>query len=140
VSKIYFASRTHSQLAQLVSELKATAYKPTMSILGSRQQYCINPLVTQSDNRNEECQKLLDFGECRMHRQVQRVRAQHTREARTARLNAALQSGGKHQLFDIEELVAMGTRANACPYFAARQLAELPTTDIVFLPYNYLVG
>jgi hypothetical protein len=43
IPKIYFASRTHSQLAQLVSELKSTIYRPTMSILGSRQQYCIHP-------------------------------------------------------------------------------------------------
>jgi Fanconi anemia group J protein len=73
VSKIYFASRTHSQLAQLVSELKATTYRPTMSVLGSRAQYCIHPEVSQSNNKNDDCIKLLEFNECRMARQVHRV-------------------------------------------------------------------
>lgn len=57
-TKIYFASRTHSQLTQLVRELKATSYRPTMSILGSRQQYCIHPqgqmaTITDIDARDE---------------------------------------------------------------------------------------
>lgn len=47
-TKIFFASRTHSQLTQLVRELKATSYRPTMSILGSRQQYCIHPQGEQA--------------------------------------------------------------------------------------------
>lgn len=33
----------------------------------------------------------------------------------------------------------MGRRAHACPYFAARQLAEQASTDLVFAPYNYLL-
>jgi hypothetical protein len=42
-SLIIYASRTHSQLAQVVSELKATRYRPQMSILGSREQLCVHP-------------------------------------------------------------------------------------------------
>lgn len=72
--KIYFCSRTHSQLDQLVAELKTTHYRPVMSILGSRQQYCIHPEVSTSNNKNEDCKKLLDFNECRYFRQVNRVR------------------------------------------------------------------
>jgi hypothetical protein len=43
VPKIYFASRTHAQLSQIVAELKNTSYKPSMSLLASREHYCIHP-------------------------------------------------------------------------------------------------
>lgn len=42
-------------------------------------------------------------------------------------------------MWDIEDLVALGERAHGCPYFAARQIAELPTTELVLCPYNYLI-
>lgn len=42
VTKIYFGSRTHSQLSQVIKELKRTSYRPIMAVLGSRDHYCIN--------------------------------------------------------------------------------------------------
>jgi len=45
IPKIYFCTRTHSQIAQIVSELKSTAYRPVMSVLGSRNQFCIHSQV-----------------------------------------------------------------------------------------------
>ncbi|KAK5862988.1 hypothetical protein PBY51_000051 [Eleginops maclovinus] len=45
VPKIIYASRTHSQLAQVIKELKNTTYKPKVCVLGSREQLCINPEV-----------------------------------------------------------------------------------------------
>lgn len=56
---IYFGTRTHKQISQIVKELKSTAYKPKMTILGSRNQYCIHKKVIKSSNRNDECKKLL---------------------------------------------------------------------------------
>lgn len=41
--KIFFATRTHSQIAQVVRELKRTSYKPSMAILvrtGCRRRAC----------------------------------------------------------------------------------------------------
>jgi regulator of telomere elongation helicase 1 len=42
---IVYASRTHSQLTQVVSELKRTAYRPKTLVLGSRAQLCVNDHV-----------------------------------------------------------------------------------------------
>ena len=150
VPKIFIASRTHSQLSQLVSELKSTAYRPGMSVLGSRAQYCINPRVTSEDDRNDACKKLLDFNECRFHHNVARLvntpaiqpapgPGLGAASAAGSASSAAHATGGKHVVWDIEELVAMGTRAHACPYFAARALADLSSTDLVLLPYNYIL-
>lgn len=52
VPKIYLCSRTHSQLHQLVKELKRTPYRPKYTILGSRKQYC--PI----NKNDEECTEL----------------------------------------------------------------------------------
>ena len=42
---IIYASRTHSQLTQVIRELKATRYRPRMAVLGSRQQMCVHKEV-----------------------------------------------------------------------------------------------
>jgi GH25 family lysozyme M1 (1,4-beta-N-acetylmuramidase) len=55
VPKIYFGSRTHKQITQLVSELRKTSYRPKMTILASRDFYCIHPDVLKSDNKTDEC-------------------------------------------------------------------------------------
>lgn len=56
---VYFASRTHKQLAQLIKELRQTPYRPSMSVLGSRNQYCIHKDVMQSFDRNSACMELI---------------------------------------------------------------------------------
>jgi hypothetical protein len=45
--KIFYASRTHSQLSQVVKELKATSYRPKISVLGSRSQMCVHPSISK---------------------------------------------------------------------------------------------
>lgn len=46
-----YASRTHSQLNQVMLELKKTAYKHVkVGILGSRDQLCIHPKVSLESN------------------------------------------------------------------------------------------
>jgi hypothetical protein len=78
--KVYFASRTHSQLTQIVGQLRATIYRPKMSILGAREQYCIHEEVSHSSTKNDDCKKLLDFGECRHHHAVHKVCSMFTHE------------------------------------------------------------
>ncbi|KAG1669445.1 hypothetical protein FOA52_004078 [Chlamydomonas sp. UWO 241] len=66
--RIFYATRTHSQIAQVVRELKRTPYKPSMAILASRTQYCINKAVVKSGRIDEECESLMKDGfGCRFH-------------------------------------------------------------------------
>ena len=44
---------------------------------------------------------------------------------------------GSTQAWDIEEIVKVGKKVRACPYFAVRELKI--KSNIVFCPYNYLV-
>ena len=42
-----------------------------------------------------------------------------------------------HKAWDIEELVSLGKKLKACPYYTARELMQ--GADIIFCPYNYLL-
>lgn len=48
--KIIYTSRTHSQVAQMVSSLQKTPYRPTMTVLASRDRLCIHEKVTDNGN------------------------------------------------------------------------------------------
>lgn len=50
IPKILYASRTHTQLSQTVKELKATVYNPTVSVLASREQLCIDKHVMEVES------------------------------------------------------------------------------------------
>ncbi|KAF1744383.1 hypothetical protein MXB_594 [Myxobolus squamalis] len=55
---IYYVSRTHNQLQQVVKELRKTVYTPTMTVLGSRTQLCLNEELQKIENnthRNQMC-------------------------------------------------------------------------------------
>ncbi|ORZ33420.1 helicase C-terminal domain-domain-containing protein [Catenaria anguillulae PL171] len=123
--KIYLASRTHKQLAQLVSELAATStYRPRMSVLGSRHQYCIHTQVCSAGDRNAACAEAVDKNECRYY---EGARA----------LKLAVARGKLGNVWDVEDLKSAGLKQRGCPYFAARALAD--EAELVLCPYNYLM-
>ncbi|KAI8346303.1 helicase C-terminal domain-containing protein [Mortierella sp. GBAus27b] len=136
--KIYFGTRTHKQITQLVKELKSnTVYRPKMAVLGSRNHYCINHRLANADNKNEGCQELLDNDRC--------YYKHHARELVT---KLQLPKKSQNRIWDMEEIVQRGREMSAntvldqlcwkaCPYFASRSLAE--QAELVFCPYNYLI-
>lgn len=48
-----------------------------------------------------------------------------------------LEPGGANEVWDLEDLVVLGKRERACPYFGARELSA--DAEIVFCPYNDLI-
>ncbi|KAJ7422146.1 Fanconi anemia group J protein like protein [Willisornis vidua] len=132
IPKIFFGTRTHKQIAQVVRELQRTAYSSVpMTILSSRDHTCIHPVVSSSaSNRNELCVELLEAKHgksCAYYHGVHKLSEHH-----------ALQSAhGVYQAWDIEDLVSLARKLRACAYFAAREL--MVGADIVFCPYNYLL-
>uniref|UniRef100_A0A8C2DF91 Regulator of telomere elongation helicase 1 n=1 Tax=Cyprinus carpio TaxID=7962 RepID=A0A8C2DF91_CYPCA len=52
IPKIIYASRTHSQLTQVINELKNTSYRPKICVLGSREQLCINQEVMRHETNH----------------------------------------------------------------------------------------
>ncbi|XP_052514364.1 Fanconi anemia group J protein [Budorcas taxicolor] len=131
IPKIYFGTRTHKQIAQITRELQRTAYSGVpMTILSSRDHSCVHPEVIGNFNRNERCMELLDGKNgksCYFYHGVHKISDQHTLQT----------FQGMHKAWDIEELVRLGRKLKACPYYTARELMQ--NADIIFCPYNYLL-
>jgi len=65
--KIIYCSRTHSQVAQMVTSLKQTPYRPRMAILGSRERLCIHKSIKpRGGGSGEEVKGINVNNECRM--------------------------------------------------------------------------
>lgn len=125
--KIYFGTRTHKQIGQIIRELKKTPYKDVrMTILSSRERTCIHPVNSKSRNKNDGCQELINRDEgpaCSFYKNLQKTLYYNPPEMQSA--------------FDLEDFVSMCQRKRICPYFGAREM--LDKSDIIFCPYNYLV-
>ncbi|MPC33978.1 Fanconi anemia group J [Portunus trituberculatus] len=101
-----------------------------MVVLSSREHSCIHPVVSNSFNKNEKCRELTDIRKgvlCRYYHNVNKIKNH----------DILAMNGGLQGAWDIEDLLQVGHKVNACPYFAARSL--LATAELVICPYNYLV-
>nr|XP_014093836.1 ATP-dependent DNA helicase DDX11 [Bactrocera oleae] len=135
--QVFFCSRTHSQLAQVVREVKRTPYGKRIRCvsLASRLQLCINPQVKKLPNVsliNEKCLDMLpktkdgkeNIGtKCCKYRKVT--------------LMQNLSETALFNVMDIEELVGEGESINACPYYAAREAAK--SAQLIMLTYQMLL-
>ncbi|KAI9139228.1 helicase C-terminal domain-containing protein [Paraphysoderma sedebokerense] len=125
--KIFYASRTHSQLSQAIKELRNTGYKVRTCILGSREQMCLDPDVSKATTntaRTNLCRQKTAKRQCQYHLGVDKAKNDPMFSVETS-------------VADIEDLIKYGEEMKACPYFLSRE--HLNQADIVFLPYNYLV-
>ncbi|KAJ1663292.1 hypothetical protein IW140_005142 [Coemansia sp. RSA 1813] len=125
---IYFGSRTHKQVSQLISELRdKTPYRMKMAVLGSRQLECIHPWVQKaSSSVDEVCSELRIDNKCKYHT-----------SSRLLLSDESIMKGGSNEIWDIEDIVSLGKSAGACPYYASHELAKAAV--LVFCPYNYIV-
>ncbi|KAL8780468.1 MAG: hypothetical protein Q9194_000898 [Teloschistes cf. exilis] len=154
--KIFFCSRTHSQLTQFVNELRRVklpgvlwednvrALSPVKDQeeqhvvkhlpLGSRKSLCINSKVVSAGSATAINERCLD---------LQQTSTPH--EKRCSFLpnqeNQALVNDFRDhtlaKIRDIEDLGALGKRIGVCPYYAARTAIRL--SEIVTLPYPLLL-
>lgn len=121
VPRIYYATRTHSQIAQVVKELKRSGHHPRMAVLAAKQHYCVNSHAKVQPSLEEACDDLLKDGNCAYFRGVQSM----------------LNSDAAWLVHDIEDLSKMGKSRKACPYYVSRRWAA--EAELVFGPYSYLV-
>ncbi|GMH15967.1 hypothetical protein Nepgr_017808 [Nepenthes gracilis] len=151
--KVYFCSRTHSQLSQFVKELRKTAFGSELSVvsLGSRKNFCINEEVlklgstTRINERCLELQKSKKTEVSKIKNLDARGRVRRTRASRGCpmlrkpKLQKEFRSEvSQHEAMDIEDLVHLGSRLGTCPYYGSRNM--LPWSDLVVLPYQSLLS
>ncbi|RFU29090.1 hypothetical protein B7463_g7225, partial [Scytalidium lignicola] len=149
--KVFYCSRTHSQLTQFINELRRPHFpqpilfdeKPGSEsqieevkhlTLGSRKNLCINPSVNKLKSLtaiNERCAELQQTG----------VAQEHKCPFLPNKENKALTSTFRdHTLAtirDIEDLGSLGKRIGICPYYASR--SAIKQAEIVTLPYPLLL-
>lgn len=125
IPKIIYASRTHSQLTQVIGELRNTSYRPRVCVLGSREQLCIHPEVKKQESNHMQihlCRKKVVSRSCHFYNNIE---------------EKSLEQDLATPILDIEDLVKNGNRHKLCPYYLSRNLKQ--QADIIFMPYNYLL-
>lgn len=128
VPVIYYASRTHAQLSQVVRELRKTVYCPRMVVLSSREQSCLHERVKRIASGTAQaaiCNRLCSRGQCGHFNRINLATTQ------LAKLSPS------ERLMDLEELGRFAAAQGACPFFTMRD--GLAAADLVLLPYNYLL-
>jgi chromosome transmission fidelity protein 1 len=153
--KIYYCSRTHSQLTQFITELRRVNLPPTIDntnaaedaekadimsetlkhlSLGSRKNLCINQKVSALSNVtsiNERCLEL----------QQPNTSIDHKCPFLPTKENQTLVNDFRDhaiaKIRDIEDLGKLGKTLGICPYYASRSAVK--PSEIVTLPYPLLL-
>uniref|UniRef100_A0A3B4FLT0 DEAD/H-box helicase 11 n=1 Tax=Pundamilia nyererei TaxID=303518 RepID=A0A3B4FLT0_9CICH len=146
VTKIYYCSRTHSQLAQFVHEVQKSPFSKDISVvtLGSRQNLCINEGVRRlgSIQRiNDRCMEM-QKNKHEKHNHEEGVKRKRGPAKSVCPYNkaSALQQmrdvvlGAVH---DIEQLLKLGRETHSCPYYSTR--LAIPPAQLVVLPYQMVL-
>ncbi|KAK1445085.1 DNA repair DEAD helicase rad3/xp-d subfamily protein [Babesia gibsoni] len=129
--RIIYASRTHSQLKQVVREATKSSYTDeftarglTSVVLGSRDQLCIHPRrgSLTGEALNAFCNNMIQHQGCMYHNNLKKGKG-----------NSKIQF---YEFMDIEDLVSVGKAQRCCPFYASRDAHE--DADVTLLPYNYL--
>ncbi|KAG5953266.1 hypothetical protein E4U53_006194 [Claviceps sorghi] len=147
--KIYYTSRTHSQLSQFITELRRPVFPaslpPSLSVdderasepvklvpLSSRQRLCINPSVSRLgsvqaiNDRCSELQQSKSTTKCSFVPREELLSETHQfRDTALATIP------------DIEDLHQLGKSLSVCPYYASR--SAVPGAEIITLPYPLLL-
>ncbi|XP_051010413.1 ATP-dependent DNA helicase DDX11 [Acomys russatus] len=147
VTKIYYCSRTHSQLAQFVHEvLKSPFGEETRLVsLGSRQNLCVNEDVKNLGSVQLMNDRCVDMQRSK-HEKNRAGEEKLKRKRQKIQTSCPFYNHEQMQLFrdevllkvkDMEQLVALGKEARACPYYGSR--FAVPAAQLVVLPYPMLL-
>ncbi|XP_004461898.2 ATP-dependent DNA helicase DDX11 isoform X2 [Dasypus novemcinctus] len=148
VTKIYYCSRTHSQLAQFVHEVQKSPFgKETRLVsLGSRQNLCVNEDVKNLGSVQLINDRCMEMQRSRHEKKNKAEEEKPKRRRQESMAACPFYSYEQMQLLrdeilvevkDIEQLVTLGKEARACPYYGSR--FAIPAAQLVVLPYQILL-
>lgn len=144
--QIILCSRTHSQLTQVIGELRSTVFggkDPTSKdimaavAIASRAQLCVNPEVKNLGSAARINERCLDMsrGKTKTGEKEKIKACPYLSKRRRAMLE--LKEATLATPMDIEDLAKVGETRRACPYYAAR--SAIPEADLVLMPYSSLL-
>uniref|UniRef100_A0AC35UAZ8 DNA helicase n=1 Tax=Rhabditophanes sp. KR3021 TaxID=114890 RepID=A0AC35UAZ8_9BILA len=137
---IYYATRTHKQIAQVIKEYKRLPFgyghDLKHTILGAREHSCINQEVKRDPKGvSAACTEINKKGsvtKCAFKENVMGTNGQFMD------VRKRLRESYQMPIWDLEELVKFGEDTKSCPYYASSvQFAK--DADIFFCPFSYLV-
>ena len=119
---IYYTSRTHAQLSNVIQELQKTCYRPRNAIISSRDQMCVNELIRgfHGHTLNMKCQFAQKKNQCRYFKGK----------------NNLNMTWSAYDGKTVEELKDIAKKLKFCPFFFERDKSI--HSDLIFLPYNYI--
>uniref|UniRef100_A0A7S0ZIM9 Helicase ATP-binding domain-containing protein n=1 Tax=Timspurckia oligopyrenoides TaxID=708627 RepID=A0A7S0ZIM9_9RHOD len=153
---VIYCSRTHSQIVQFIHEMIRVEDSKNYSVVsvGGRRQMCVNEKVSALRSAaavNERCSELLESQRSHIKSEDQKVNLHPDVPASKRRKKApkssqkgcpyyskkritVLSDTIRSEVHDIEELVSIGKKTKACPYFASRKAME-SGYDFIVAPY-----
>lgn len=147
-TKLFFCSRTHSQLSQVVNEVKKTIFGngTRMVSLASRQNYCINPAVLSLRSNTLINEKCLELQKNKSKPTLVESNNQATKKSKVSNTRCPfynqntieeLKNESVATIMDIEELVTIAKGHETCPYYSSR-LAALDS-QVIMVPYPMIL-
>ncbi|CAF3484690.1 unnamed protein product [Rotaria sordida] len=142
ISRIFYCTRTHKQLEQVAKQLSNTIYKDKirMTLLSSRDNYCIHPTVSKGPNKNHECIKITRPNQDKFGANRFKSECGYYERLKGKIANDFIRSYSKPlpRVFDIEQFSDYCRTAHGiCPYYTSRLLIH--DVQIILCPYNYLI-
>ncbi|CAF3501536.1 unnamed protein product [Rotaria socialis] len=142
VSRIFYCTRTHKQLEQIAKQLNNTVYKDKirMTLLSSRDNYCIHPIISKGPNKSHECAKITRHNHDRSVTQGVNSECGYYERLRGKVANDFLRPFAKPlpRVFDIEQFNDHCQNSHGvCPYYTSRLLIN--DVQLILCPYNYLI-
>ncbi|KRH92890.1 regulator of telomere elongation helicase 1-like protein, partial [Pseudoloma neurophilia] len=154
-TKFIICSRTHSQLEQLIAQLKKTCYTPKTNMLISKKFVCLNKEI--KSDYNNQCREKIKKNECsyftNKDKAIKKINSIRDEQILNESLKALTVqkkslSNDKTKIFestriftknvlDLEDTLKLTKGCKACPYYTLRGITE--QSDILFMPYNYVL-
>lgn len=125
---IIYSSRTHSQLAQISTEIKKTQYRPRIGLLGSREHLCSNTEVKALKDANAMaivCRQKVKRNKCQQMLNLPSV------------LKQQQQQGAQILPPDIEDIKSFADKHRTCAFYMTKEM--ISSSNLLLLPYNYLL-
>lgn len=125
-ARVIYASKTHSQLANVVRELRKTPFKPKIAFLAARSRMCLHEKVSKGNPsmQSRKCRELRMARACLF-----------SNDENVTRVSEMLLRDSEPR--DIEDIVGLCRAGSACPYLCSHMLAG--KADVVLTPYTYII-
>jgi len=156
-TKVIYATRTNTQVKQIVNQLKKSCYRPITCILGSRNQSCLKNKETGFLDENKNYRRVSGgqlITACKSARTAlfadppveDEYKCKYFLPFNTSNSsffdakkvqNPILEYYKTDKIRDIEDLHELGAKCGFCPMYFERYI--LADSDIIVMPYNYLL-